>query len=434
MKERKEQKERLAIIDGIRTPFAKAGTALKHVSADDLGTIVVKELIQRIDLDSNQIDHVILGNVAQPANAANIARVIALKAGLNQSIPAYTVHRNCASGMESLSTAANAIFSGEAEIVLAGGTESMSNIPLLFNKKMTAFFERLSRAKTLTQKLSVLTTFRPSFLKPVIGVLEGLTDPVCGLVMGLTAENLARDFSISRNDQDEFALLSHQRALNADKTGFFDKERMTLPLPPQYQSTLSTDIGPRKDQSIEALQKLRPYFDRKNGTVTVGNACPLTDGAAAVLVMAESKAKTLGLTPLGYMRGSAYAGLDPSRMGLGPVYAAHKVLEKTGLTLADMDLIEINEAFAAQVLACVKACGSQDYCQKYMNTNALGEIDMNRLNINGGAIALGHPVGTSGTRLIITLLNALKAQRKHRGLASLCVGGGQGGACIVEVD
>jgi acetyl-CoA acetyltransferase family protein len=430
----KKQKERLALIDGIRTPFAKAGTALKSVSADDLGTMVVSELLQRIPIDSSQIDQVILGNVAQPGNAANITRVIALKAGLDQSIPAYTVHRNCASGMESISTAANAIFAGESEIILAGGTESMSNIPLLFNKKMTAFFEQLFKARTMVQKLKVVTTFRMSFLKPVIGVLEGLTDPTCGIVMGVTAENLSKDFSISRHDQDEFALRSHQRAIKAESTHFFNNERMVIPISPTYKTLLDTDKGPREDQSMKALQKLRPYFDRKNGTVTVGNSCPLTDGAAAVLVMAESKAQALGLTPLGYIKGIAYAGLDPSRMGLGPVYAAHKVFEKTGHTLADMDLIEINEAFAAQVLACVKACESQDYCQTHMNTNALGKIDMDRLNINGGAIALGHPVGTSGTRIIITLLHALKEAGKQRGLASLCIGGGQGGACIVEVE
>ncbi len=427
-------KERLAIIDGLRTPFVKVGGEFKSVPADVLCSVVLRELLYRVPVDQAHVDHVVLGNVAQPGNAANIARVIALKAGLNQVIPAYTVHRNCASGMESLSTAANMIFSGEAEIVVAGGTESMSNIPLLFNSQMTAFFEQLFKAKTLSQKLRVLMRFRLPFLKPVIGVVQGLTDPVCGLVMGMTAENIAKDFMISRSDQDEFALQSHQRAVTAESDQFFDAERMVFPAIFKGMSLVDRDIGPREDQSIAALQKLRPYFDRKNGTVTVGNACPLTDGAAAVLVMSESKAKALGLTPLGYVKGFAYSGLDPSRMGLGPVYAMNKVFQKTGYRLADMDLIEINEAFAAQVLGCVKACADQTYCQKYMNTDAMGDIDIDRLNVHGGAIALGHPVGTSGTRIILTLLHALKRRGQHRGVASLCIGGGQGGACIVETE
>jgi acetyl-CoA acetyltransferase family protein len=427
-------KDRLAIIDGLRTPFAKAGGPLKTVTADRLGSIVVRELLYRIPLSATQIDHVIIGNVAQPAHAANIARVIALQSGISPEIPAYTVHRNCASGMESITTAAISIFSGQSEIVLAGGTESMSNIPLLFNSKMTSFFETLMTCKTPMQRLMQLLRFRPSFLKPVIGVMQGLTDPVCELVMGLTAENIANDFKISRSDQDQFALQSHQRAIQAETAHFFNAERMVLPPIFSKMPAIMTDHGPRESQSLDALSKLKPYFDRKNGTVTVGNACPLTDGAAAMVVMAESKARQLGITPLGYISGFAYAGLDPSRMGLGPVYAMHKVFQKTGYKMADMDLIEINEAFAAQVLGCVRACDDADYCKRHLNTDRLGEIDIDRLNINGGAIALGHPVGTSGSRLILTLLHALRQTGKQRGVATLCIGGGQGGACIVEVS
>jgi acetyl-CoA C-acetyltransferase/acetyl-CoA acyltransferase len=426
-------KDRLAIIDGIRTPFAKAGGPLRPLTADRLGSIVVRELLYRLPLPASQLDHVIIGNVAQPAHAANIARVIALQSGISTEVPAYTVHRNCASGMESLTTAAMSIFSGQSEIVLAGGTESMSNIPLLFSPKMTAFFESLMTCRTPLQQLCQLFKFRPSFLKPVIGVMQGLTDPVCELVMGLTAENIANDFQISRSDQDQFALQSHQRAVQAEKAHFFNAERMVLPAIFSRMSAIMTDHGPRESQSLDALSKLKPYFDRKNGTVTVGNACPLTDGAAAMVVMAESKARQLGLTPLGYISGFAYAGLDPSRMGLGPVYAMHKVFQKTGFKLADMDLIEINEAFASQVLGCIQACDDVHYCKQHLNADRLGEIDMDRLNINGGAIALGHPVGTSGTRLILTLLHALRRIGKQRGVASLCIGGGQGGACIVEV-
>jgi len=425
--------ERLAIINGVRTPFAKAGTSLKGYSADNLGAIAVREILSAVSIDPRIIDEVIIGNVAQPANAANIARVIALKAGIDQSVPAYTVHRNCASGMEALSTAANKIFSGEAEIIVAGGTESMSNIPLLYGKKMTAFFEQMMKAKSLSQKLSVLSSFRLSFLKPVIGVMEGLTDPVCGLIMGLTAENVARDFNISREEQDRFALESHQKAADAIKSGWLAEEIVPVPLPPNMDSIMEHDNGPREDQSMEALQKLKPYFIKGTGSVTVGNACPLTDGAAAMVVMSESKAKELKLTPLGYIKDYAYAGLDPSRMGLGPVYAAAKVFQKSGLKMTDMELVEINEAFAAQVIGCLEAFKSKEYAKKHLGLeSAVGEINPEILNVNGGAIALGHPVGTTGMRLVLTMLKELKRRKLRRGLATLCIGGGQGGAFILE--
>jgi len=428
-------KERLAIIDGIRTPFAKAGTVLRNYRADDLGAIPVREVMSRVPLNYTDIDEVIIGNVAQPANAANIARVVALKAGFPKSISAFTVHRNCASGMEAITTAGDKIFAGQAEIILAGGTESMSNIPLLFNQEMTNFYEKLSGAKTLGAKLSVLSTFRLRFLKPVIGVVEGLTDPVCGLVMGLTAENLAREFKITREEQDRFALESTQKAVKAVEKGLLAEEIIPVPLPPDFGKMLTEDYGYRKNQTLEALQKLKPYFDRKNGTVTVGNSCPLTDGAAAVVVMSESKAKALGLKPMGYLREYAYSGLEPERMGLGPIYAAEKALTRSGLSMSDIQLVEINEAFAAQVLANVKAFGSKEFAQKFFGREeALGEISPSILNVNGGAIALGHPVGTSGTRIIITLLKELRRRGLQRGLASLCIGGGQGGACILEVE
>lgn len=428
-------KERIAIVDGIRTPFAKAGTVLKHYSADDLGALSVRELMTRSSLTHANVDEVIIGNVAMPANAANIARVVALKAGFSHGISAYTVHRNCASGMESISTAANKILADEADIIVAGGTESMSNIPLLFNKKMTAFFERLSRAKTLGKRLSVLSSFRVSFLKPIVGIIEGLTDPVCGLIMGDTAENIAKQFKITRKEQDAFALESHLKALKAMGEDVFKEEVMSIPLPPTFDAMMHQDNGPREGQTMEALAKLRPYFDRVNGTVTVGNSCPLTDGAAAVMVMKESKAKFLGLAPLGYLRAYAYSGLDPSVMGLGPVHAVNDVLEKTGMQLKDIELLEINEAFAAQVMGCLRAFESEAYCKtKLGRDKPLGTFDPSNLNVNGGAIAFGHPVGTTGTRLVITLLQALKRRGLKRGIASLCIGGGQGGAFIMETE
>ncbi len=428
-------KERLAIVDGLRTPFSTAGKTLSGYQADDLGALPIRELMSRSSVSLEDVDEVILGNVAQPAHAANIARVSALKAGFPNKTPAYTVHRNCASGMESISTASNKIFAGEADIILAGGTESMSNIPFLFNDKMKSFFEALSRSKTLFQTLKTMTSFRLSHLKPVIGVVQGLTDPVCGLIMGITAENVTKEFKISRADQDQFALNSHLKAKAALDAGAFSAELMPVPLPPSYAHFLTQDDAIRGDQTLAALAKLKPYFDRKLGTVTVGNACPLTDGAAAVLLMSESKAKSLGLSPLGYLREYAYSGLEPELMGLGPVYATHLALQKSGLKMTDIDLFEINEAFAAQVLGCLAAFESPSFAQKKLNHGeALGKIDMEKLNINGGAIALGHPVGTTGTRLVITLLHALRRKGVQRGLATLCIGGGQGAAFILETE
>lgn len=428
-------KERMAIIEGWRTPFCKAGTDLASISADDLGAFVVREMLNRIEFNSDEIDELIFGNVGQPVNAPNIARVVALKAGLNQIIPAYTVHRNCASGMESITTAANKILAGQVKVVVAGGTESMSNYPLLYNKPMSKLFSELMRAKSPTQKLSTLLSFRPHYLKPVIAVMEGLTDPICSLNMGQTAEVLAKEFNISRQHQDEFALQSHVKAAKAQADNIFLDEILNLPHGPDYKTMVSTDNGIRVDQTLEALKKLRPIFDRQEGTVTAGNACPISDGAASVLMMSESEAKKRGLNPLGYVKDYAYAGLEPHRMGLGPVYATAKLFGNNKMTMKDIDLVELNEAFSVQVLANQMAFDSTQFAQDYLNrSHALGAIDDHKLNINGGAIALGHPVGTTGTRIIITLLKALKRGQKNVGLATLCIGGGQGGAVLLEVE
>jgi acetyl-CoA C-acetyltransferase/acetyl-CoA acyltransferase len=426
-------KERIAIVDGVRTPFCKAGTSLARVQADDLGAFIVKELMSRTGFPSAKIDELIFGNVGSPAHAANIARVVALKAGLAQNLIAYSVHRNCASGMESITTAANKILSGNANVILAGGTESMSNYPLLFGDKMTSLFGKLMRAKTLGQKLSAMSSFRPSFLKPKITVMMGLTDPVCGLNMGQTAEVLAREFAISREKQDEFALNSHLKAAQAKD--LLATEIAPFPVPPGYQKIIDTDNSVRPDQSLEALSKLRPYFDRVNGTVTAANACPLTDGAGAVLLMKESQAKEMGLNVLGYLKEYAYAGLEPNRMGLGPVYATSRVLDKAGMKMSDMGLVEMNEAFAAQIIANLRAFESDAFAKKYLaKDKALGEIDLTKFNIYGGAIAIGHPVGVTGTRLVLSLLKQMKREKVQTGLATLCIGGGQGAALILESE
>lgn len=428
-------KERIAIVAGFRSPMGKAGGALKKLTAHDLGAHIAKEVVFRSGIDPEHISEVIVGNVAQPAEAANIARVIALKAGLPEKIPAFTVHRNCASGMEAMTSAVSKILNDEAEIILAGGVESMSNIPLLFGKKMTDFFAKLAKAKTFSQKISILSTFRLSFLQPIVGLMQGLTDPISGLIMGCTAENVAKDFKITRAEQDEFALSSHRKSEAAIASGIFREEIIPVFNNDEKNSLMiEEDEGIRKGQRIEDLSKLKPYFEKVTGTVTVGNSSQITDGAAFALLMRESKAKKLGCEILGFIRDFAYAGLDPSRMGLGPVFATKKLFDKTGLTLSEMDLIEINEAFAAQVIGCVRAFADQEFAQKHFGSEdqVLGKIDPKILNVNGGGIALGHPVGMSGARIVIHLLRELTRRGKNRGLATLCIGGGQGGAVIVE--
>jgi len=417
----------VAILEGIRTPFAKAYGPLASVPAQELGRIAATAVLERASLRPEQIDQVVFGNVAMPPDAANIARVIALLSGIPRDRIAHSVQRNCASGMEALTTAAQLIQLGEARTIVAGGVESMSRIPLLYNREATELYLRLSKAKNWRQRLGTLLRFRPRHFKPVLGVQLGLTDPVCGLIMGDTAENLARDFNLTRQEQDAFALESHRRASEAQKRGLWAEEIVPV-------HTVREDFGPRKDQTMEALARLKPFF-QKNGTVTVGNSCPITDGAAALVVMPGQTARAEGRRPLGYLRAYAYAGCDPSRMGLGPVFATSKLLHKTGLTLRHIDLIELNEAFAAVVLANEKAFASSSFAREHLGRDsALGEIDRQRLNVNGGAIALGHPVGATGTRLVLTLLKELRRRKLHRGLATLCVGGGQGAALLVETE
>lgn len=421
----------IAIIDGVRTPFAKAFGPLAPVAAQELGRIAVAALLERTGTRPEQIDQVVFGNVAVPPEAANIARVIALMAGIPQDRIAHTVSRNCASGMEAVTTAAGLVSLGEARVVIAGGTESMSRIPLLYNAEATAIFLRLARAKGWWERVRTLLGFRRRHFQPVPAVKLGLTDPVSGLIMGETAEVLADDFGITRPQQDEYALESHRRAVAAEQRGAFEPEIVPVKTA-EMPAELKKDVGPRKEQSMEALAKLKPFF-RAGGTVTVGNSCSITDGAAAVLLMPGELARSEGRKPLGYLRAYAYAGLDPRRMGLGPVYATSKLLDHVGLSMKDIDLIELNEAFAAVVIANERAFVSEKFAQEHLGRpTALGALDPGRLNVNGGAIALGHPVGATGTRLVLTLLKEMERRSLKRGLATLCVGGGQGGAVLVE--
>lgn len=424
----------LAIVDGVRTPMAKAFTDLQNVDAVPLGRVVVDQVLQRTGLDPHDIDEVIFGNVAGPADSTNIARVIALRSGIPHDRIAHTVNRNCASGMESVLAAWQAIATGRSSTVVAGGTESMSSIPMLFHPSAARRWMRLGRARSLLNKLRALMDFRPRHFQPVVGIELGLTDPVCGLNMGQTAEVLAKEFGISRKQQDEFAMQSHQRAEETQKACFFSGEIAPVHLPDLLDGDFEKDNAIRYDQSMEQLAKLRPIFD-PNGTVTAGNSCPLTDGAACLLLSGDDAIHRFSGPPIGYLTDYEIAGCDPKRMGLGPIYAIAKLLARTGLSIHDFDLVEINEAFAAQVLACQAALGSKSFAQNELHrSEAIGQIDPSRLNVHGGAIALGHPVGATGTRLILTLLRSLKKAGYRRGLATLCVGGGQGVAMILETD
>jgi len=453
----------LAVLAGARTPFCKAFTELASLSAVDLGIAALSGVLKKSGMMANQLDEVIFGNVSGQPDSANLARVIALRSGVPQDRIAHTVNRNCASGMESILAAWHSIQhqptgsggngqKGRVRLIAAGGTESMSNIPMFLGQDATKFWIKLAKAKTLIQKLKVLAAFRQRMLKPVIGIELGLTDPVSKMNMAETAELLASDFEISRNEQDDFAMTSHHRAIAAAARCFMSGEIIPIANPTAEvkdnshsdQVVMCKDNGPRPSQTIEQLAKLRPLFKSAGGTVTAGNSCPLTDGAAVlILADAESVAANrfcatempLPETPLGYITDYEIAGCDPRRMGLGPVFAIAKLLRRTGLTLKDFDRIEINEAFAAQVIACRRAAESAKFCGEHFGmSEPLGLLDPSCTNVNGGAIALGHPVGATGTRLVLTLLRELRAAGMRRGLATLCVGGGQGVAIIVEAD
>ena len=442
----------VVIVEGVRTPFAKADTKLKTVHPAELGRVALKELLARTNLDVNLVDEVIIGNTGNPSDAVNIGRVVALNAGIPQKTSAHTVHRNCASAMESIAGGFDKIKAGMANVVISGGTESMSQMPLIYSNEVTKAIAMLGSAKSPGQQIAALAGLVGADLKsianllttgpmarapykPRIAIVEGLTDPFVGKNMGETAELLAKEWGLSRQEQDEFALASHQKAVAAQKNGVLAEEIAPVYLPPSFKEVVEADIGPRDGQSMEALGKLKPIFDRKTGTVTAGNACPITDGAAMVLVMSREQAEKLGMKPIARILSYAFAGLEPERMGLGPAYATPIALKRAGIEFSDLDVVELNEAFAAQVMACLKAFDSDQFAREKLDLpKKLGSLDMSKLNINGGAIALGHPVGATGTRLVLTLMKQMKRSGKEFGLATLCIGGGQGGAMILQLE
>lgn len=419
--------KRMAIIAGVRTPFTRMGTDLSNSSASDLGRHAVVSLMDRTALDPHAVSEVIFGCVGQPADSANIARIIALRSGIPNHVPAATVNRNCASGIEALTTAHQRMLAGMGDCFIVGGCESMSHYPLLFRDSATEHFTGLHKAKTLKDRLQALAQFRPEDFSPLLSLQLGLSDPVSGLNMGETAEVLAREFHISREDQDAFAVDSHRKATAARRLS-----EMEIAPVHTAESTIEHDNGIRENSSLERLSMLKPVFDRKSGTVTPGNASQITDGAVALLFATEAKAEALGIQPLGYIVDYAYTGCDPKRMGLGPVLAIAAANVRAGLRIQDADVIEINEAFAAQVLAVLKALEEPRYARLAGLVDPLGPFPRAHLNQRGGAIALGHPVGATGARLILSALNQLKATNGKRALVSLCIGGGQGAAIWLE--
>jgi acetyl-CoA acetyltransferase family protein len=422
----------LHILAAVRTPFARAGTDLAGLDAVELGRAATTALLARSGIDPQVIDEVIFGCVGQPAHAQNVARVIALRSGIPESRPAMTVHRNCASGLEALATAHAKLCAGQGEVFLVGGTESMSNLPLQFPRRAMAKFAALAGARRPDRRVAALAAFRPADFAPVAALRLGLTDPVVEMNMGETAELLAREFQISREAQDAFALRSHQRALAAAELRHGEIAPLYL-ADHGFQPVLD-DNGIRADSSAEKLARLRPLFDRDHGSVTAGNSSQVSDGAVALLVAGDAAVARHGWQPLGRFSAYACTGCDPRRMGLGPVRALDALLHRTGLRLDQADVIELNEAFAAQVLAVLQCLKEPASARRAGLDGPLGEIAEEQLNPRGGAIALGHPVGASGARLALSALDQLRHNGGHRALVSLCIGGGQGAAALFERD
>ena len=428
--QRKSLPNPVYIVDGSRTPFLKAKGKPGDFAAVDLALGCARPLLARQPFSAEQLDEVIVGCMMPGPDEANIARVIALRLGCGKKVPAWTVQRNCASGMQAIDSAASDISLGRANLVLAGGVEAMSHAPVLLNNEMVGWLGRLAMSKKPLDKLKTFTALRPRHLKPIIGLLRGLTDPVVGLSMGQTAENIAHRFNIDRLAMDTFAVQSHQRLAAAQEAGLLDEIEA---LYDKNGHAFLNDDGVRTDSSVERLAKLRPVFDRQFGNVTAGNSAQITDGAAMLLLASEEAVKEFKLPVMGKLIDSHWAGLEPAQMGLGPVHSITPVLQRNELSLKDIDYWEINEAFSAQVLACLAAWQDEKYCKEELGLEAaFGKIEQNILNVDGGGVSLGHPVGASGARIVLHLLSVLERNKAKRGIASLCIGGGQGGAMLIE--
>jgi len=421
---------RVAIVAGVRTPFARAGTALKDLSAIELGKRCVAELVQRTNLDGTLVEAIVYGTVVPSVIAPNIAREVSLLPILPKGCEAYTVSRACASANQAITDAADQIVLGHHDVVIAGGAESLSNVPILHSRSMSEKLVAISRAKSAGQRLKIVSSIRPKDLVPIT---PAIAEPSTGETMGQSAEKMAKINHIAREDQDQFALRSHRLAAVGLEDGRLKAEMMPVFTPPKYEKALDTDNGVRTDTSIEQLRALKPVFDRRYGTVTAGNSSPLTDGASAVLLMSEDRAHALGYEPLAYIRSYAYAALDPGeQLLMGPVLAAPVALARAGLSLADMDLIEMHEAFAAQVLSNLIGFTSREWAQRAGFSQPVGEVDRSRLNVMGGSISIGHPFGATGGRILTTLANELARRGGQFGLMTVCAAGGMGHAMVIE--
>lgn len=417
------------IVDVKRTPFLKSLNIPGPFSASDLAVFATQQLLSESQLSVNHIDELILGCVMPSENEANIARIVSLRSGFDKSVPAYTVQRNCSSGMQAIDSAYKDILLGRAEIVVCGGAEAMSRAPLLYKPEMAIWLAKMYQSKTILAKLRQLTKLRPSYFKPIIALLCGLSDPLLKLSMGQTAENIAYHFGISREEMDAFAVESHRRVAEASKNGYLD----ILSIFDNKGKMYNQDTGLRQETTLERLAKLKPIFDRKYGRVTAGNSSQVTDGASMLLLASEDAVNAHNLSPIAKIKAVKWAGCDPAEMGLGPAYAIPRLLSDQGLSISDIDYWEINEAFATQVIGCVKALEDEQFCQSELGLkSAFGSIDYERLNVDGGAIALGHPVGASGARIVAQLTKILERNQAKFGVATICIGGGQGGAMLIE--
>ncbi|MGH7284453.1 MAG: acetyl-CoA C-acyltransferase FadI [Polyangiaceae bacterium] len=425
--------ERIAIVAGLRTPFARSGTVYKGMSALDLGRAVVSEVVQRTELDPNEIGLCVYGQVVPSVSAPNIAREIVLGTNLPKDIEAFSVSRACATSFQAMTSAAEAMLAGQHDVAIVGGADSASDVPITVSKKLAGVLIDAQKAKSLGDKLKAFSKLSP---RDFIPVPPALTEPTTGLTMGESAEKMAREAHISREAQDAFAHRSHERAAKAWKTGVFEQEAMHVLPQPKFETPIAKDNNVREDSNVESYAKLRPAFDRKYGTVTAGNSSPLTDGASALVLMTESKAKALGYQPLGFLKSWAYAALDPNGwMLMGPSYSTPIALDRAGLELADMDVVDMHEAFAAQILCNKEAFASKKFAEEKLGRQkAIGELDDDKFNVYGGSISIGHPFAATGARMVTTVLRELKRRGGQYGLATACAAGGLGAAIVLEAE
>ncbi len=421
---------RVAIVAGVRTPFARSGTALARYTAIELGRLAVAELVQRSSIDGALVDTLVFGTVVQAVVAPNIAREVSLLPHFPKTLQAFTVSRACASANQAITDAADQIALGHSHVAIAGGAESLTQVPILHSRGMSDVLVAASKAKSMSQRLATLARVRPRDFVPIT---PAIAEPSTGETMGQSADKMAKINGITREAQDRFALRSHVNAALGTADGRLTAEMVPVPVPPAFEKMLASDNGIRTDSSYESLASLKPVFDRQYGSVTAGNASPLTDGAAAVLLMSEERAKALGYTPMAYIKSYAYAAVDPNEQLLqAPVLAAPVALARAGLTLRDIDLVEMHEAFAAQVLSNIQGLASKAWAERAGFSEATGEIDMERLNVMGGSLSIGHPFGATGARVLTTLCNELARRGGQYGMLTVCAAGGMGHAMIVE--